>query len=147
MEQTIKAESHKQQVEMMKEQNKISEERILYLKDMERKLRQLVFEWRKAEEKENKDEVIKQMRNLLLNQKEKQVKEKAKKNFDSRYIEIGGAPKIGDKAMMKQNRQVGVVKEIRGKKAIVQLGIIPITVELNDLVVVKDKPDPRDEAA
>jgi DNA mismatch repair protein MutS2 len=99
----------------------------------------------KGRRKENKDEVIKQMRNLLLNQR-KHVKEKAKKKFDSRYIEIGGAPKIGDKAMMKQNRQVGVVKEIRGKKAIVQLGIIPITVELNDLVVVKDKPDPRDEA-
>jgi len=83
----------------------------------------------------------------LLNQKEKEVKEKAKKKFDSRYIEIGGAPKIGDKAMMKQNRQVGIVKEIRGKKAIVQLGIIPITVELNDLIVVQDKPDPsRDEA-
>jgi len=147
MEQTIKAETHKQQVEMLKQQNKINEERLLYLKDLERKLRQLVLEWRKAEDKENKDELIKQMRHLLLNQKEKEVKEKAKKKFDSRYIEIGGAPKIGDKAMMKQNRQVGIVKEIRGKKAIVQLGIIPITVELNDLIVVQDKPDPsRDEA-
>ena len=147
MEQIIKAETHKQQVEMLKQQNKINEERLLYLKDLERKLRQLVLEWRKAEDKENKDELIKQMRHLLLNQKEKEVKEKAKKKFDSRYIEIGGAPKIGDKAMMKQNRQVGIVKEIRGKKAIVQLGIIPITVELNDLIVVQDKPDPsRDEA-
>jgi DNA mismatch repair protein MutS2 len=95
--------------------------------------------WKKSEGKESKEEVMKEMRQLLLNQKDKQVKEKVKKKFDSRYIEIGGAPKIGDKAMMKQNRQVGVIKEIRGKKAIVQLGIIPITVEINDLVVVQDK--------
>jgi DNA mismatch repair protein MutS2 len=37
----------------MKEQNRVSEERILYLKDME-KLRQLVLEWRKAEEKKTR---------------------------------------------------------------------------------------------
>ncbi len=40
---------------------------------------------------------------------------------------------------MKQNRQVGVVKEIKGKKAILQVGVMPITVDLKDLVVVKDK--------
>ena len=40
---------------------------------------------------------------------------------------------------MKNNRQVGVVKEIRGKKAIIQVGIMPITVEVADLVVVRDR--------
>jgi DNA mismatch repair protein MutS2 len=40
---------------------------------------------------------------------------------------------------MKQNRQVGIVKEIRGKKAVLQVGVMPITVELKSLVVVKDK--------
>ena len=41
---------------------------------------------------------------------------------------------------MMQNNQVGQVKEIREKKAIVQLGLLPITVDLKNLVVVKDKP-------
>ena len=140
MEKTIHAESHKQQVELLKHQNKVSEERLVYLKDMERKLRQLVVEWKKAEDKVNKEELIRQMRALLFQQKESQVKQSIRKKFDSRYVEVGGEPKVGDKAMMKQNRQVGTVKEIRGRKAIVQLGIIPITVELGDLVVVKDKP-------
>jgi DNA mismatch repair protein MutS2 len=40
---------------------------------------------------------------------------------------------------MKNNRQVGVVKEIRGKKAIIQVGIMPITVEVADLVVVRER--------
>jgi DNA mismatch repair protein MutS2 len=44
---------------------------------------------------------------------------------------------------MKQNRQVGIVKEIKGKKAILQVGVMPITVELKDLVVVKDKDQPQ----
>jgi DNA mismatch repair protein MutS2 len=43
---------------------------------------------------------------------------------------------------MKQNRQVGIVKELRGKKALLQVGVMPITVDLKDLVVVRDK-DPE----
>ena len=40
---------------------------------------------------------------------------------------------------MRQNRSVGIVKEIKGKKAILQVGIMPMTVELKDLVVIRDK--------
>ena len=40
---------------------------------------------------------------------------------------------------MQQNRQVGTVTEIRGKKAIVLIGSMPITVSLDDLVVVAEK--------
>jgi DNA mismatch repair protein MutS2 len=35
---------------------------------------------------------------------------------------------------------VGTLKEIRGKKAIVQLGVIPITIDVSDLLVVEEKP-------
>jgi DNA mismatch repair protein MutS2 len=41
-------EKHQQQVELLKQQNKITEDRIAYLKDMERKLKQLVIEWKKT---------------------------------------------------------------------------------------------------
>ena len=80
---------------------------------MERKLKQIIFDWRKAE---NKNEVIKQMQALLFKQKEKQVNEKVKKKFDSKYLEVNGEPKAGDKVMMKKNHQVGILKEMRGKK-------------------------------
>ena len=139
MEQTMHHEKHRQQVELLKEQNKINEERIAYLKDMERKLKQIVFDWRRMESQEEKSALMKQLHAMLFKQKEKQVKEKAKKKFDLKYIETGGEVKTGLKVRMLQNNQVGTVKEIRDKKAIVQLGVIPITVELKNLVVVQEK--------
>jgi len=138
MEVLINKERHQQQVELLKQQNRITEERIAYLKEMERKLRQIIIDWRKTEDK---NEVIRQMQSLLFKQKEKQVSEKLKKKFDSKYMEVGGEAKVGDKVMMKKNHQVGVVREVRGKKAVVQLGMVPITVELKDLTVVRDKPE------
>jgi DNA mismatch repair protein MutS2 len=76
---------------------------------------------------------------LLFKQKEKQGNEKLKKKFDLKYQEIGGEAQIGDKVMMKKNHQVGILKEVRGKKAVVQLGLVPITVDIADLMVVRDK--------
>ena len=40
---------------------------------------------------------------------------------------------------MKKNHQVGQVIEIRGKKAIVKIGVLPIQTDLAGLVVVKEK--------
>jgi DNA mismatch repair protein MutS2 len=40
---------------------------------------------------------------------------------------------------MKASRQVGTVQNLRGKKAIVQVGAVPITVAITDLVVVREK--------
>jgi len=137
MEGLIHRERHEQQVELLKHQNKISEERIDYLKEMERKLRQIVMDWRKTDDK---NEVIRQMQTLLFKQKEKQVNEKVRKKFDAKYAEVGGSAQVGNKVMMKKNHQVGTVREIRGKKAIVQVGLVPITVELAELTVVQDRP-------
>jgi DNA mismatch repair protein MutS2 len=79
------------------------------------------------------------MHALLFGQKQQQAAEKVKKKISSKYQEVGGKVHIGNKVLMKTNHQVGEVKEIRGKKAVVQLGLMPITVSLDDLVVVADK--------
>ena len=139
MQQVMDKEKHAQEIERLKHQNRISEEKLAYLKDMERRLKSMVIEWRKAEDKES---VIRMIHALLFNQKEKMVKEKQEKKINDKFIEIGGEVQVGDKVRMKQNRQVGIVKELRGKKALLQLGVMPITVDLTDLVVVKDK-DPE----
>jgi DNA mismatch repair protein MutS2 len=136
MQTLIHKERHQQQVELLKHQNMISEEKLLYLKDMERKLKALVTEWRKTD---NKEEVVKMMHSVLFKQREKQVAEKQQKKIDKKFEEIGGDIREGFKVKMKNNRQVGVVKEIRGKKAIIQVGIMPITVEVADLVVVRER--------
>ena len=61
-------EKHRQQVELLKQQNRVVEERITYLKNMERKLKQIVVDWRRAEQQENKKELIKQLHALLFKQ-------------------------------------------------------------------------------
>jgi len=139
MDALIKKEKHTQQVELLSQQNKITEDRIAYLKDMERKLKQIIFDWKKAEGEENKKELIRQLKDLLFSQHVKQKDEKVKKKISSKYEVVGGEIRIGQKVLMKKNHQVGEVREIKGKKAVIQLGMIPITVELGDLTVVEEK--------
>lgn len=136
MQQVMNKERHQQQVELLKEQNKISEEKIAYLKDMERKLKQMLIEWRKEE---NKNKVVKQMEALLFNKNEKKTASKMQKKIDSKFDEIGGEIKMGDKVKMKRNHQVGQVIELRGKRAVVKIGLLPMQVEIKDLIVVKEK--------
>jgi DNA mismatch repair protein MutS2 len=136
MNQVLHKEKHQQEVERLMHQNKVSEEKMAHLKDMERRLKSMIIEWRKTEDK---DKVVKMIHALLFNQKEKFTVEKQQKKLNEKFEEIGGAIIIGDKVRMNKNRQVGTVKEIRGKKAIVQLGVMPITVELTQLSKVIEK--------
>ena len=53
---------------LLKHQNKISEEKLAYLKDLERRMKALVIEWRKTEDKQS---VIKTINSLLFKQREK----------------------------------------------------------------------------
>ena len=136
MQDVLNKEKHNQEIERLKHQNKLSENQLLYLKDMERRLKAMVIEWRKSEDK---DKVVKMIHALLFNQKEKMTNEKQQKKLNEKFIQIQGDVKPGDKVMMRQNRQVGILKEIRGKKAIVQLGVVPLTVSLDDLSLVLEK--------
>lgn len=139
MQAMLDKEKHRQQVELLKHQNKITEERITYLKEMERKLKQVVFDWRKAEQEEDKKQLMKQLQALLFRQQEKQVVEKAKKKINSKYEETGEPIAPGVKVLMRKNHQVGEVQEIRGKKAVVKIGLLPMQVDMADLVAVKMK--------
>lgn len=136
MQQLIYKEKHKQQIELLKEQNQINESKFVYLKEMDRKLKSLITEWKKTEDK---NKVIKMMQALLFKQPEKQILQKKQKKIDNKYIETNEPVKQGDKVIMVSNRQVGIVTNIRGKKAVVQVGSIPITVEITDLLAVKER--------
>ncbi len=136
MQRVIQKELHQQELEKLEHQNKFSEEKLAYLKDMERRLKAMVIEWRGAEDK---GAVVKTIQSLLFNQKEKMQGGRKQKKLDEKFEEVGGELKVGDKVKMKNNRTIGIVKELRGKKAILQVGVIPITVEAKDLVVVVDK--------
>ena len=136
MEQVLDRERHKQQVELLKHQNKVTEDRIAYLKDTERKLRQMVVEWKKSEDK---NKVVKEMAALLFPKDEKKVTSKKQKQLNSKYEEVKGDIKVGDTVKMKKNLQVGVVLELRGRKAVVKIGLLPMQIDLNDLSLVKEK--------
>jgi len=136
MKHAMDREKHDQQVELLKHQNKVSEEKFVYLKEMERKLKQMVMDWRKEEDK---SKVIKNISALLFNKNEKKVVGKMQKQVESKFIELAGEIKVGEKVKMKKNHQVGEVLELRGKKAVVKIGMLPIHVDLKDLVLVKAK--------
>jgi DNA mismatch repair protein MutS2 len=134
MQTVLDRERHRQQVELLKHQNKVAEERLVYLKDMERKLKQIVLDWKKAE---NKNEVVKNLQNLLFKQKETIVVNKLAKKVDKTYKELNQHIEVGSLVKLKKNYQVGEVKEIRGKRAIVQIGVLPMNVDLTDLIPVE----------
>ena len=138
MKQTMDREKHDQQVELSKHQNKVSEEKLAYLKEMERKLKQMVIDWRKEEDK---SKVIKNISALLFNKNEKKATGKMQKQVESKFIELPGEIKVGEKVKMKKNHQVGQVIEMRGKKAVVKIGMLPIHVDIKDLVLVRSKQD------
>jgi len=136
MEQVMDREKHKQQVELLKHQNMVTEDRISYLKDMDRKMKQILIEWKKSDDK---DKVMKEMFSLLFKKDEKQVVNKLQKKIDSKFDEVGGDIQVGVKVKMKRNHQVGTVIELRGKRAVVKIGLLPMQVDIRDLVVVKEK--------
>ncbi|MFV0606417.1 MAG: endonuclease MutS2 [Niabella sp.] len=140
MQQVMNKERHNQQIALLREQNKISEQRIAYLKDTERKLKELSLQWKKEEDK---SKLIKAMTALLFNKGEKKKAGKMQKKIDAKYNEVGGDIKIGDKVKMKRNHQVGEVIAIKGKRAVVKIGLLPMQVEMADLVVVKEKITPK----
>lgn len=136
METVMNKERHRQQVELLKQQNRVSEERIQYLKDTERKLRQLMVSWRKADQKE---EVLKEFAAILFPKDEKVVTGKMARKIKSKYQELNVDIHVGAKVKSKKNHQIGEVIEIRGKRAIVKIGVLPMHVDLADLIVVQEK--------
>lgn len=136
MEQYISREKHERELELLRQRNRLTDEKIAYLKDLERKMRAMIIEWKKAEDK---SKVIPMIHALLFRQRQQMVTDKQQKKFEEKYEELGGEIRVGDKVRMRKSRQVGIVKEIKGKKALLQLGNVPVRVLLDDLVPVREK--------
>jgi DNA mismatch repair protein MutS2 len=136
MEQVLNKEKHRQQVEILQQQNKVKETQIAYLKDMERKLKQVVQEWKKTE---NKNEVMKQLQYLLFNQQKKEQVEKINKKLEAKFIVTDAPVVVGSKAKIIKNHQIGLVETIKGKNVVVRVGLMPITVKLTDIETIIEK--------
>ncbi len=126
----------RQQHETLRLQNKIKKEELDYLRDTERKFKQIIHDWKKAE---NKQEVINAAENVLFRKKQVQNNAAAARKADKNYEVAGGKPKIGDYVRNKQNHQVGTLSELRDKRAIVKIGNLPFNVNIDEWVVVRKK--------
>ncbi|MDE3236824.1 MAG: hypothetical protein KGO81_12790, partial [Bacteroidota bacterium] len=62
---------------------------------------------------------------------------KLAKKVESKFKEVKADIQVGTLVKLRKNYQVGEVKEIRGKRAIVQIGVLPMNVDVADLVVVE----------
>lgn len=136
MKQAMDREKHNQQIELLRHQSQVTEEKLAYLKETERKLKQMVIDWRKEADK---SKVIKDISTLLFNKNAKKAAGKMQKQVESKFIELTGEIKVGEKVKIKKNHQVGEVMELRGKKAVVKIGLLPMQVDIKDLVRVKAK--------
>jgi DNA mismatch repair protein MutS2 len=134
LDKVLNKEKHVQQIELLKEQNRVSEEKFAYLKDMERKIKQIALDWKKSDKKE---EVMKNLYNLLFKTNDKIVINKLAKKVDKQYKEIEQPIILGAIVKLKKNYQVGEVIGFKGKRAIVKIGQLPMNIDLEDLMVVE----------
>jgi len=130
----LEKEKHLQQVNLLKEQNRVAEEKFTYLKEMERNLKQIALDWKKSEKKED---VMKNLYNLLFNKNDKIVINKLAKKVDKQYKETSEPILIGSMVKLKKNYQVGEVIGFKGKRAIVKVGQLPMNIDIEDLMVVE----------
>jgi DNA mismatch repair protein MutS2 len=126
----------KQQHDTLKLQNKIKQEELDYLKDTERKFKQIIHDWKKTE---NKQEVINAAENVLFRKKQIATNAAAAKKADKNYELVGSKPKPGDLVRNKENHQVGTLTELRDKRATVQIGNMPFKVNIEEWIVVRKK--------
>lgn len=139
--QLMQKEQHRQQVETLKLQNKIKQEELQYLRDTERKFKQLVQEWKKTD---NKQAVIRSAEKLLFKKKAMQQNAAAAQKADKHYKTLKRAPIAGDLVLNKTNHQAGILEQINGSKGIVRIGKLPFTVALEEwMPAVEKHPKPE----
>jgi DNA mismatch repair protein MutS2 len=131
---TLDKEKHLQQIALLREQNRVAEEKFSYLKEMERNLKQIALDYKKSDKKE---EVMKTLYNLLFKKNDAIVINKLAKKVDKQYKESAAPIVVGSTVKLKKNYQVGEVIGFKGKRAIVKVGQLPMNIDIEDLLVVE----------
>ena len=126
----------RQQHATLRLQNEIKKEELDYLRDTERKFKQIIQDWKKTE---NKQDVISAAENVLFRKRQVQTNAAAARKADKNYELTGAKPKVGDLVRNKENHQVGTLAELRDKRAIVKIGNMPFNVNIDEWVTVRKK--------
>jgi len=105
-------------------------------------LKQIAIDWRKTEDKES---VVNNLKKLMFDKNDGQQDKKVNKRLEKKYLETNVPIEVGMLVKVKKNYQVGEVKSIKGKRAVVQIGLLPISYEIADLVQVEKIEDGNTE--
>ncbi|MFM7838542.1 MAG: MutS2/Smr-associated SH3 domain-containing protein, partial [Chitinophagaceae bacterium] len=132
-------ERHRQKMDLLRQQNRITEERLQYLKEMERKLKQITIDWKKAEQQEDKRALIRQLRLLLFTPNPKKTTDQPVKPKEP-FTETQEPVEVGKKVRIVNSTQTGQVIEIRGRKVVVQVGNLPMILSPKDIRVIQERP-------
>jgi hypothetical protein len=131
-------------VELLREQNRIGAERWKELKDLERKLKLVLQDWRKNA---NKEKAMKEMGQVLF-PKRATPAQKAGLGVEQGppHEELTGELEIGDTVLVKKTGRHGQVLEFKGKQVVVRIGKVALQVAGTEVkrirlleVVKKDK--------
>lgn len=125
-----------QQQATLKLQNEIKKEELDYLKETERKIKQIVADWKKTE---NKEEVIHAAEKILFKKRQIQQNQSIAKKADNKYLTIGHKPQLEDLVRNKINHQIGTVVAIAAKAAKVKIGNMIFTVNLEEWITVRER--------
>lgn len=126
----------KQHYNTLKLQNQVKKEELEYLRDMERKFRQIIQDWKRSE---HKQEVIEAAEKILFKKKQVQANAAMARKADKHYVATGAIPQVGDMVRHKTNHQIGRLTEIRDKRGVVLIGKMPFKVEIEDWISVRKK--------
>ncbi len=132
----------KQHYATLKLQNQIKKEELDYLRDMERKFKQIIQDWKRTE---NKQEVIESAENVLFKKKQIQGNVAAARKADKNYELTGADAQVGDLVRHKVNHQIGTLEDIREKRGIVRIGKMPFNVTMDEWVVVRKRKEKKEK--
>lgn len=132
----IDKERVKQEQQTIRLQNQIKREELEYLRDMERKFRQIIKDWKTAEDKQ---QVIAAAEKVLFKKKQIQANAAMAKKADKQYRLVGREPQVGDLVRHKTNHQVGRLTELKDRRAVVLIGKMPFSVQIDEWMVVQKK--------
>ncbi len=130
-------EEFKRQERMLSLQNEIKQDEIKEYKQLERKLKQLIQEWRKADDKGS---VLKNADKLLSDQKIKRSNKILESKMDKIYQKTHKKLQPGELVMNTQNSQVGEIISIENNTAKVKIGNLPFSMDIDKLITVKLRP-------
>ncbi len=133
-------EEFRRQEKLQKLQNQIKKDEITEYKNLERKLKQLIQDWKKAEDK---DQVLQDADKLLSKQKIKKSNQAIESKTNRKYKSTHLPVQVGSLVKNIQNAQVGTVEEIENKTAKVKIGNLIFTMDLDKLETVELRPSKK----